>query len=169
RPRRGRRRGRGRCDRRAGGLAPARPVRRTRGRGAARGRRRIRGRGGFRDPLACAIHQDAPRRALPRCPRTGCVVRHRVRARNDNKEVNLHDDNPYAAPNARLDAAGTGAVVPLYSPGQVAAAGFLGGPVGLIWFLKANFAALGNARLERKTVVLGIVLLVALVAIMPFL
>lgn len=81
----------------------------------------------------------------------------------------MHDDNPYAAPNARLDAAGTGAVVPLYSPGQVAAAGFLGGPVGLIWFLKANFAALGNVRLERKTVVLGIVLLVALVAIMPFL
>ncbi|GAA3917157.1 hypothetical protein [Luteimonas lutimaris] len=78
-------------------------------------------------------------------------------------------DNPYTAPNARLDAAGAADAVRLYSPGQVAAAGFLGGPVGLIWFLKANFAALGNSRLETKTVVLGVVLLVALVAIMPLL
>ena len=40
--------------------------------------------------------------------------------------------------------------------------GTIGGPVGLIYFLKANFAALGYHQLERRTPLAGFVLMPAL-------
>ena len=59
--------------------------------------------------------------------------------------------------------------MPLYSSRQVTVGTLLGGPVGLIYFLKANFAALGDNRSEKKTVVGGLVLVLALLVILPFL
>lgn len=71
-------------------------------------------------------------------------------------------ENPYATPNAEVrDAFGSSKIVKLYSPIQVAC-GTIGGPVGLIYFLKANFAALGYHQLERRTLLAGFVLMPAL-------
>jgi hypothetical protein len=56
----------------------------------------------------------------------------------------------------------------MYSPTQVAC-GTIGGPVGLIYFLMSNFSALGQEDRKRKTLLLGISLIVALIAILPFL
>jgi len=76
-------------------------------------------------------------------------------------------ENPYAAPKAEI-VQNLGSV-PLYSPNQVMAGAFLGGPVGLIWFLRENFVTFGDDRQARKTLLLGVVLLVALMIIMPML
>ena len=74
----------------------------------------------------------------------------------------LLTDNPYAAPSAAVvDAADATEAVRLYSPVQVAC-GTIGGPVGLIYFLRANFVALGNYRLARITLISGLVLIPAL-------
>jgi hypothetical protein len=71
-------------------------------------------------------------------------------------------DNPYAAPSAAVvDAANAADTIRVYSPIQVAC-GTIGGPVGLIYFLRANFLALGNYRLARTTLVSGLVLIPAL-------
>lgn len=71
-------------------------------------------------------------------------------------------DNPYAAPSAAVVDAGNAAeTIRLYSPIQVAC-GTIGGPVGLIYFLRANFVALGNYRLARRTLISGLVLMPAL-------
>lgn len=78
-------------------------------------------------------------------------------------------NNIYATPqsevSSKVDAA---SLTRVYSPTQVAC-GTLGGPVGLIYFLASNFESLGQYELKRKTLVIGIVLLIALVAILPFL
>lgn len=80
-------------------------------------------------------------------------------------------ENPYAAPSAAIQnvpyRSATGPIR-LYSPTQVAC-GTIGGPVGLIYFLKANFSALGNDRLARNTVLYGVLLMLALLATLPFL
>ena len=52
-----------------------------------------------------------------------------------------------------------GYVTKLYSPEQVAFGVFLGGPVGLIYFLRANFRALGNDAAASKTVIYGLLAL----------
>ena len=56
----------------------------------------------------------------------------------------------------------------IYSPTQVAC-GTIGGPVGLIYFLRSNFIALGNKRLARKTLVIGSASIATLIAITPLL
>jgi len=78
------------------------------------------------------------------------------------------NNNPYAAPNSDVSGA-LGAMIPLYSPLQAAAGAFLGGPVGLIYFIHANFAALGNEEHKKKTLIYGGMLLVALLVILPLL
>lgn len=76
-------------------------------------------------------------------------------------------NNPYAAPEAEIAAeAGT---CPIYSPNQVAAGAFVGGPVGLIYFLRENFLTLGNVRQARQSLLWGVVLIVALLVILPWL
>lgn len=77
-------------------------------------------------------------------------------------------DNPYAAPAAAISNRNAGGTARLYSPVQVAC-GTIGGPVGLIYFLKSNFAALGNDRLEKRTLILGALFIAALVVSVPFL
>lgn len=77
-------------------------------------------------------------------------------------------DNPYAAPKAAGTPAATEQTIRLYSPTQVAC-GTLGGPVGLVYFLSANFSAMGNSHLARRTILLGIVFIAALLVILPLL
>jgi hypothetical protein len=50
----------------------------------------------------------------------------------------------------------------MYSPGQIAGGAFLGGPVGALYFLRANFIAMGNARLAATTLLYGIPFVVAI-------
>lgn len=75
-------------------------------------------------------------------------------------------DNPYAAPRADLETLGD---IPIYSPRQVMTGAFLGGPVGLIWFLRANFLTLGDDRLARNSLIFGAILILALLLILPML
>ena len=76
-------------------------------------------------------------------------------------------ENPYAAPESEI-AEDTGNH-PIYSPNQVMAGAFLGGPVGLIWFLRENFVTLGDDGLAKKSLVYGAGLIVALLVILPLL
>ncbi len=78
-------------------------------------------------------------------------------------------ENPYASPTANVvDRPTAGEPVRLYSPTQVAC-GTIGGPVGLIYFLWANFSSLGNSSGARKTLAYGALLILAIPAILPFL
>lgn len=78
------------------------------------------------------------------------------------------NSNPYATPASPVTDAAV-ATIPLYSPAQAACGTLLGGPVGLIYFLHANFKALGNRRQQTTTLVAGLVLLLALIAVLPLL
>ena len=77
-------------------------------------------------------------------------------------------DNPYAAPTAVVQDRSTDEPVRLYSPTQVAC-GTIGGPVGLIYFLWANFSALGKISSARKTLIFGAILVLGLIVLIPFL
>ncbi|MDF2447193.1 MAG: hypothetical protein K0S46_2429 [Moraxellaceae bacterium] len=79
--------------------------------------------------------------------------------------------NPYSTPAADLatPAFAGGEPVRIYSPTQAACGALVGGPVGLIYFLYANFGVLGNAEAQRKTVAWGVALIVALVILLPLL
>lgn len=81
----------------------------------------------------------------------------------------MEQDNVYAGPQSdvRLKSNNT-SVMRLYTPTQVAC-GTLGGPVGLIYFLAANFGTLGKQELKQKTIIFGTVLLLALVLVLPLL
>ena len=76
--------------------------------------------------------------------------------------------NPYAAPAATLDKTAPTAIA-LYSPMQAAFGAFLGGPVGLIYFLRQNFMALGNRSAARTCLILGVLLIVVLLIVLPLL
>ncbi|GAB2801210.1 hypothetical protein [Dyella kyungheensis] len=77
-------------------------------------------------------------------------------------------DNMYVAPQAALEEAGS-ATGALYSPMQASAGAFLGGPVGLIYFLYRNFVVLGKKSEARTALMLGAALIVALWVILPIL
>ena len=73
-------------------------------------------------------------------------------------------ENPYAAPKAEIvQNLGT---IPLFSPNQVMAGAFLGGPVGLIWFLRENFVTLGDDALAKKSLMFGGVWMLVLVILL---
>jgi hypothetical protein len=76
--------------------------------------------------------------------------------------------NPYATPKSRVSEP-SDRQVRLYSPTQAACGALLGGPFGLIYFLHANFNALENDRLKKKTLVFGTVLILSLIVILPML
>lgn len=79
------------------------------------------------------------------------------------------ENNVYATPESDVDAKlASASRIRLYSPTQIAC-GTLGGPVGLIYFLMANFETLQKPELRKKTLHLGIALIVALIVILPFL
>ncbi|MHA6204698.1 hypothetical protein ACXU4B_09765 [Dyella soli] len=77
-------------------------------------------------------------------------------------------DQTYIASPAGLKEAASPTIA-LYSPTQASAGAFLGGPVGLIYFLYRNFAALGKKSEARMTLILGAVLVVALWVVLPIL
>ena len=58
---------------------------------------------------------------------------------------------------------------PVYSPGQAALGSFLGGPLASVVFVRRNFQALGNSEAEKKTLLFGAILLLALLGLLPFL
>jgi hypothetical protein len=76
--------------------------------------------------------------------------------------------NPYAAPAATLDHTAS-TTVALYSPAQAATGAFLGGPVGLIYFLRQNFLTLGNKSAARTCLILGALLIAIILIVLPFL
>ncbi|HEY5804068.1 MAG TPA: hypothetical protein VIT90_10290 [Lysobacter sp.] len=78
-------------------------------------------------------------------------------------------ENPYAAPGAVLSDAPVTGSRRLYSPAQVAAGAFVGGPVGVIYFLWTNFRALANHRAAQRTLMIGALLLIALSLVLPLL
>ncbi|MPW29178.1 hypothetical protein F9L16_09225 [Agarivorans sp. B2Z047] len=59
--------------------------------------------------------------------------------------------------------------IAIYSPTQAACGALLGGPIGLIYFLMANFGALENDNARRKTLYSGIVLIIAQLFLLPIL
>ncbi|HJR74792.1 MAG TPA: hypothetical protein VJ806_14280 [Luteimonas sp.] len=81
------------------------------------------------------------------------------------------NENPYAAPNATIAAKpfAAGEIAKVYTPKQVAAGAFLGGPIGLVYFLKSNFRALGDDRRERNALIYGAIFVIALSLVLPLL
>ena len=57
----------------------------------------------------------------------------------------------------------------LYSPGQVSAASFFGGPLAAIFTLYKNFVTLGNINKAKNTLVVGSLLTFLSLFIIPFL
>jgi hypothetical protein len=57
----------------------------------------------------------------------------------------------------------------LYSPNQVAASAFFGGPIAAIYVLWRNFRTVGNDNAARQTVWIGAGLFILLLAVLPFL
>ena len=54
----------------------------------------------------------------------------------------------------------------LYSPTQAAFGAFLGGPVGLIYFLHHNFVVLEDIAAARKCLIYGVLLILALLVLL---
>jgi hypothetical protein len=57
----------------------------------------------------------------------------------------------------------------LYTPLQIRAGSFLGGPIASVFFLRENFRVLGKVSEARTTLAWGIVFIVGLLAVLPFL
>ena len=57
--------------------------------------------------------------------------------------------------------------IKMYSPTQVAV-GTIGGPVGVVYFLMANFEALGQIERKQKTLLIGAISIIALALVLPF-
>ena len=58
---------------------------------------------------------------------------------------------------------------PVYSPKQIFAGSFLGGPIAMVYFLRNNFQNLGNTSAATQTLWWGILFNIAIVASLPFL
>lgn len=56
-----------------------------------------------------------------------------------------------------------------YTQGQIFLGTFLGGPLAAIYFIKKNFDAMGDAKQSKQTIIIGLSLVAALLAILPFL
>ncbi len=78
------------------------------------------------------------------------------------------ENDIYSTPESDIEADSNTSPILLYSPTQVAM-GTLGGPVALIYFLMSNFDSLGQQQNKKKTLFLGIGLIIALLVIVPFL
>ena len=56
--------------------------------------------------------------------------------------------------------------IPIYSPRQVSAGSFFGGPIALVYFLHNNFKRLGNNAAAAQTLLWGILFNIALLGAM---
>lgn len=78
-------------------------------------------------------------------------------------------DEIYSPPKSQLETDSKSIKkVKMYSPTQ-AAVGTIGGPVGVVYFIMANFEVLGQIERKQKTLVIGIISIIALAIILPFL
>ncbi len=57
--------------------------------------------------------------------------------------------------------------IKLYTPNQVAGGTFLGGPIGLIYFLSKNFNALSNSKGKTKAILFGSLFMFFAAVIVP--
>src|SRR4051812_35538525 len=58
---------------------------------------------------------------------------------------------------------------PIYSPKQIFAGSFLGGPIALVYFLRNNFQRLGNNTVAAQTLLWGVLFNIIILAAIPFL
>lgn len=78
--------------------------------------------------------------------------------------------NIYKAPESHVEDDSSNEVdnIKIYSPNQVAC-GTIGGPVGLIYFLWANFSSLKKEDEKNKTLIFGGIFIVLLIIALPLL
>lgn len=57
---------------------------------------------------------------------------------------------------------------PIYSPKQVLAGSALGGPIALVYFVRANFLTLSNRPAAGQTMIWGVLFNLVVIAAMPF-
>lgn len=74
------------------------------------------------------------------------------------------EDNLYRPPTADVGVSPS-SVGPLYSPGQVAGATFLGSPIAGCWLLAANFRELGKFDARRNTLLAGALATIAVMVL----
>ena len=55
------------------------------------------------------------------------------------------------------------------SPTQIAVGSFWGGPIATVYYLRKNYLAIGNEELAQKTLLFGVVFLIFLLGLLPFL
>jgi hypothetical protein len=81
--------------------------------------------------------------------------------------------NPYAPPSAAVADPKSDAAIPpnakLYTPAQIRAGSFLGGPIAAVYLLRENFRVLDRGPEAQTTVVWGIAFVAGLMALLPFL
>lgn len=58
--------------------------------------------------------------------------------------------------------------LPIYSPKQVLLGSFLGGPIAMVYFVRANFLTLGNRSAAAQTMIWGVLFNLLVLASMPF-
>lgn len=81
--------------------------------------------------------------------------------------------NPYAPPSSVVrDSESSAAISPnakLYTPAQIRAGSFLGGPIAAVYLLRENFRALDRGPEARTSLVWGVAFVAALMGLLPFL
>ncbi|KXS53062.1 MAG: hypothetical protein AWU57_2555 [Marinobacter sp. T13-3] len=56
----------------------------------------------------------------------------------------------------------------LLSPAQIAGGAFWGGPLATVYYLRKNYLALGKDDYAQKTLAYGVLFVIALLALLPF-
>ncbi|PPK50029.1 hypothetical protein [Marinobacter persicus] len=56
----------------------------------------------------------------------------------------------------------------LLSPAQIAGGAFWGGPLATVYYLRRNYLALGRDDYAQKTLVYGVLFVIALLVLLPF-
>jgi hypothetical protein len=77
----------------------------------------------------------------------------------------MTDRNPYTPPGSKVADAPLSDTGLLYSPRQIYAASFLGGPLSGAWLISRNYCMASDAAASRRSIVLGCV--VTIVWVLP--
>ena len=84
-------------------------------------------------------------------------------------KATLRRDDLDPPPSSSPERADVQPLVPLFSPGQVGGATFLGGPLAGVWLMATNYARLRRPRAARWTAIAGVVLTAAYLGLALFL
>ena len=76
------------------------------------------------------------------------------------------NDNPYNTPEADLSSPTREDAIAVYSPNQVSIGTFLAGPLAAVYFLHSNYMALQKQELAARTIPLGVLFTIVLIALM---